>query len=262
MSQTEARVVANREVAPEHFVLVLAAPEIARAAWPGQFVHVRCSATSDPLLCRPLSIAGVEEQTVRLVYRVVGRGTELLALRRAGDSVPLFGPLGRGFCPPANGANVVLVAGGVGVVPVVFLAQWLEANRPEVTATALVGAQRAELLLGGDDLRSSGVQVQVATDDGSLGHHGFPTDLLARELQERRPVVVYACGPHEMLRESWRRCAAAGVACQVGMENRMGCGVGACLGCVIRVRDAAGEQGYARVCRDGPVFDAAEVIWS
>jgi dihydroorotate dehydrogenase electron transfer subunit len=271
--QTEAQVLAGHEVVPEHFELKLLAPEIARAAQPGQFVHVRCSATTDPLLCRPISLAGADAETgeIRLVVQVIGRGTDLLAQCRPGDRVGLIGPLGRGFTATAVGSKLppttaVLVAGGVGVAPLLFLAERLRGEWPALEVTALVGARRAELLVGVAELEALMARVIVTTDDGSAGHHGFPTDLLPDLVSGGdRPVAptrcVYACGPHEMLKRVAATCADRGVPCQVGLENRMGCGVGACLGCVIEAKNADGSREYARVCCDGPVFDAERIAW-
>lgn len=261
MTETEATVVANRAAATDHFELTLSAPEIARAALPGQFVHVRCSATTDPLLCRPLSVAGTDQEAIRLIYQVVGRGTELLARGRPGDTIALLGPLGRGFSAPSAGSGVVFVAGGVGVAPLIFLGEWLGRKAEGVSVTALVGARRADLLLGVEALRAAGAEVLTATDDGSAGHQGFAAELLASALEGRRADRVYACGPEEMLRKAAELCAEHDTPCEVGLETRMGCGVGACLGCVVRTRGADGEPTYARVCRDGPVFNAAEVVW-
>lgn len=248
-----------RPLSPLHFALALRAPRVAAAASPGQFVHVRVAEALDPLLRRPFGISQADpgEGSLRLLVQVVGRGTECLARRRPGDPLDLLGPLGRGFAPPGRPGAAVLVAGGVGVAPFPFLARRLAAERP---VTALVGAASRDYLLAEDALREAGAAVEVATEDGSAGRRGLVTDLLARHLEGA--AMVYACGPTAMLRRVAEICRAAGVPCQVSLDGRMACGSGACLGCAVRTRSGDGHGSpYAKVCRDGPVFPAEEVLW-
>jgi len=259
--RTTARISEHRVVAPEHVRMRLHVPEVAAAARPGQFVYVRCGQTLDPLLSRPFSIAGVDPSagTVDVIFQTVGRGTALLAALQAGVSLELVGPLGHGFELPPRRNPAVLIGGGVGVPPLMFLAERLAADG--VPVAVLIGARSAELLLGVAEFEACGAELQVATDDGSAGYHGFPTALLEQHLAQDPDCEVYACGPHELLRTVADLTLRADVPCQVCLENQMGCGLGACLGCVVAARTADGGEEYLRVCKDGPVFDARRVVW-
>ena len=242
-------------VAPEHYLLTLSAPGIAREVRPGQFVMLRPSAGADPLLPRAFSVYNAEPQPGRIsvLYRVVGRGTERLQLCAAGQPVQTWGPLGNRFSAPA-GRRVALVGGGVGVPPLVFLAASLRGS--DLDVTALIGASTSDFLIGVADLERAGAAVQTSTDDGSLGHHGYVTDLLARYL-DRGDAAIYACGPMPMLAAVDRLVRERGRPAELALEAPMACGVGACLGCTV---PRAGG-GYARVCTDGPVFPSGAVGW-
>ena len=256
---------ANRVAAPGHNLVTVATREIGRRARAGQFAQLRIPGNG-VFLPRPFSFLAAAANHCSFLSRAVGPGTRALAEVAVGAELELLGPLGRGFeLPPAGAAGegeVILVGGGVGVPPLVHAA----AELAPLTGTALIGAARRELLLGTESLAGRGFRVRVATDDGSRGYHGLVTDLLAQELAAApSPAAVLACGPHPMLRRCAELAAAAGVRCQVAVEEPMACGFGVCLGCAIRVRAAAGEgqdgSAYALVCRDGPVFPAERVLW-
>jgi dihydroorotate dehydrogenase electron transfer subunit len=268
-----AEILANERVAPEHYVLAVAAPEIAVVAQPGQFAMLRVPTGYDPLLPRAFSFYRGEPETgrVEFLYRVVGKGTHLLAQQRPGALLHAWGPLGHGFARPEG--HALLVGGGVGVPPLVCLAErarregWAAAGG---SMQACFGFATADFVVGEE--RLAGVGLAIATDDGSRGHHGYVTDLLreclmAAPVKDERPrapgspglvpVTVYACGPHPMLAAVARLCTEFGVASQLALEAPMACGVGACIGCTVPRRGG----GYARVCTDGPVFRAEEIAW-
>jgi dihydroorotate dehydrogenase electron transfer subunit len=210
---------------------------------------------TDPLLPRPMAVyrartvdGGAE---LEILYRRVGRGTRLLAETRPGQALRVVGPLGRAFPLPAPGERAVLVAGGTGIASVYELAA-----RSAPAATVLLGARTASDLMGQRDFAALGVELRLATEDGSHGTRGLVTDLLESALAG--PARVYACGPKPMLEAVARIAAARGRPCVVSLENRMACGFGVCLGCAAPL--AAG--GYALVCRDGPAFDAAAIAWA
>jgi len=252
----EAVVLNAEKVAPDHYRLALHAPEVARAARPGQFVMVRCGFSWDPLLRRPFSVAGVDREagTVTLLIRVAGRGTALLAGAAPGQALNLLGPLGRGFTLPAGGEFVVVIGGGMGLAPLLFLVRELLARGCRVRV--LAGARsRAYLFLPEP---APGCEVLVATEDGSAGRPGPVTVLLPSVSPEVRR--YYACGPREMLRAVAAEMDRRGLPGEVCLEERMACGVGACRGCVCRVR-RGGNVAYAAVCAEGPVFPAGEVCW-
>jgi dihydroorotate dehydrogenase electron transfer subunit len=265
----EVPITAHVEVAPQHFRLAFACPEIAAAARAGQFVHVlpRGAESSDPLLRRAFSILSTRPGEFDVLYRVMGRGTKSMSGWRVGDQVSLIGPLGRPF--PALTARSILVGGGVGVPPLAMLAS----EREGQNLSALLGARRRADVLCEGDFAQHGVPVEIATDDGSAGHHGFVTELLQRQLQKISPdeadeVAIFTCGPLPMLRRVAHICAQFGVACHASLEEIMPCGVGVCNGCVVPVRPSgSGESAadeyssYRRTCVEGPVFDAAQIHW-
>jgi len=241
--------------------LVLQAPEIARRAVAGQFVQVhpvpRPLAGADPLLRRPLSFCEIRprEGTITLIYRVVGKGTRVLAAARPGDELDLLGPLGHSFPDPRAGrGRLVLVGGGLGIPPLVAAAHWAREYRE---VEAVIGAPTRFYLAGAEELRAAGVPVTAVTEDGSEGARGLVTEPLQRLLEEGRAGEVWACGPEAMLAAVKELCAAASVPCFVSVAKHMACGFGACLGCTI---PRAGVPGYLKTCQDGPVFAAEEVV--
>lgn len=252
-----------QEIKPGVWVTELLAPALAQSATPGQFLHIRCGEDSDPLLRRPISIHAVYRQSglVKIMFQVVGRGTAWLARRRNGR-LDVMGPLGRGFTmfTGEQEPRLVVVGGGIGAAPLYFLLQELARAGHVEQVKVLLGARSAEQLLIHNAAELLGFTVGVATDDGSAGYRGLVTDLLAEELQ-RRPDFVYACGPEPMLKTLCGMLHNAGVPGEVSVEERMACGVGACLSCVCRVKDAGGLETYRHACVDGPVFAAGEVVW-
>ncbi|NPV29768.1 MAG: dihydroorotate dehydrogenase electron transfer subunit [Firmicutes bacterium] len=244
-------------VAPGCLLLFLAAPQIARSAAPGQFVLIGCGTRYDPFLRRPLSIHQVkrEQGEVGFLYRVRGIGTQWLAERRKGDVVSLLGPLGRGFTYPGRGKKGLLVGAGVGVAPLLFLAGELAAL--DWKLAILIGARtRTEIFRSGAFMEYG--TVKTVAEDGSTERRGTVLELLYDELREGVWDGIYACGPRPVLKGVQRISKETGIPAQIALEERMACGVGACLGCVCQ---GAGEAPrYLRVCREGPVFDAWEVI--
>ncbi|BAF59988.1 2-polyprenylphenol hydroxylase and related flavodoxin oxidoreductases [Pelotomaculum thermopropionicum SI] len=256
--------------------LTLAAPGVAAAARPGQFLHVRCGNTLDPLLRRPISINAVDREKgeVAVMYRVAGRGTALLAGRREGEAVSLLGPLGNGFSMPRNGERVSAVAGGIGIAPLFFLLQ--ELKETGIHAAVFLGAATKGSLLLVREISDLGHAVLLSTDDGSEGFHGAVTDLFyaAGSCPGRGgaagaclpegffpPGRVYGCGPRGMLARLCEIIEKWGIPGEVSLEERMGCGVGACLSCACKTRHGEGGYRYRRVCAEGPVFPAGEVVW-
>ncbi len=260
MKQALAMVIANEQVARGIFILRLEEPEQARDVKPGQFVHLRCGTSFDPLLRRPLSVlrTGASQQNYlpayhyEVLYEVVGRGTELLSRLRPGDLVDVLGPLGRPFQIDRATRRLLLIGGGVGIVPLVALAE--EAIRRDLSVTLLGGFQTSAKVFPPDRLPAE-VEYQVATDDGSVGHRGVVTELVAEYLAWADQVC--ACGPVPMLRALAMLERPRRLPFSVAMEERMGCAMGVCLGCVVPTK-----HGLQRVCRDGPVFELDEIRWT
>jgi len=251
--------VRKERVTEGHYLLALECPEIAAGAAPGQFVNVRVAAGYDPLLRRPFSVLRADPglRQVWVLVKVVGRGTQMLAEREPGAKLELMGPLGKGWPEPAPEGDLVLVAGGVGVAPLIFWAERLQEAYRQSSVISLLGAATEGDLVCWLELAARSDEFYVATEDGSAGEPGLVTDLLEAHLAQRPVAAVYACGPTPMLASVARLAQEVEVPCYVAMEQRMACGVGACLGCVV---PAAGG-GYVRVCTEGPVFPAEAIDW-
>jgi dihydroorotate dehydrogenase electron transfer subunit len=253
-------VLANDRLTEGVGLIALSSPRIAATVRPGQFVHLRISRGADFILRRPFSVhrvradAGAASGTIELLYQILGRGTLELAEKRPGDAMDAIGPLGHGWDVPDDAAHVLLVGGGLGSAPLGMLAEQLAARG--VAVSVALGAPTAARLVARDLFERVARRVEVATDDGSAGAHGFVTAVSERLIAEDRPSHVCACGPEAMSRAVAAQAAAAGAACQVSLERLMGCGIGACLSCVVGT-----TRGRLRACVDGPVFDAGEVLW-
>ena len=253
--QTDCNVLELTQLASGGWTMTLESHGIAeQITAPGQFLHIRCG--QGQLLRRPISICNwsARRDLIRVVFEARGEGTRWLSRRQVGDNLGVVGPLGNGFAMEENG-RYLLVGGGIGVPPLLGCA--VQGSRNCTAVLGFRSAGHAMLLeefgqacLGG---------VRLATDDGSLGHHGFVDTLVRHELEQRqRYDGVLACGPKPMLKSVAVVCREKGVPCQVSMEERMGCGVGACLVCACR----NAQSHYVHVCQDGPVFPAEEVDWN
>lgn len=275
------QVTANRDLGHGYYCVAVEAEGLRPTFRPGQFFMLRVLNGSDPLLPRAYSIYRMaraprpRRARVDLLYKIVGRGTAQLAGQRAGAALDLLGPLGNAFTVPPGATELLLVAGGIGVPPVVALAEAVaakrnggrgrSARRPAMVAF-LGGRSRPDILCAAD-FRQAGARVSVATEDGTAGRRGLVTDLLERHLPGGSATgrAVFACGPPGMLRRVAEVAAGHRVPCQLSMEAPMGCGIGICMGCAIPVRGRQADGGpavrYRLCCKDGPVFDADEVVW-
>jgi dihydroorotate dehydrogenase electron transfer subunit len=255
MKNVKAKILHNKKIAPGRFLMSLAAPSVSRLAKPGQFLMVKCSCGTTPLLRRPFAFHRIRKDHFEVLYQVVGGGTEALSRKRPGEKIDIIGPLGNGFSP-VPGRSPVLVAGGIAVAPLLALAESKEIRRqrPDV----VIGAGSGSHILCVADFRKAGAKVIVATEDGSRGYKGMATGVLDRLLRKSGGTerAVYACGPRAMLREVVRLAKKAGAPCQVSLEEKMGCGTGVCRGCAVRT-----VTGYKMVCEDGPVFNGGDIIW-
>lgn len=255
-TQELCRVVQADELAPQRFRLVLDAPTIAPQAVCGQFVHIACGEAR--LLRRPLSICLVEGTRLHIIFQVKGEGTQWLAGRQPGDTLDVLGALGHGFTVERLGTAPVFLGGGIGVPPLLYAMQC--ASEHGAKPTAILGFRtKAEVLL--ESAFAAWGTTLVTTDDGSYGRAGFVTTVLQEWLSQTTGIA--ACGPRPMLKAVAELAITAGIPCQVSLEERMGCGIGACLvcACALRDPDSPSETRYGHVCQDGPVFDAKEVIW-
>ena len=246
-----------REELGDAIYLVLAVGDMVRKSFkgPGQFVHVKCG--EGLLLRRPISVCSCQEDVpddlLSIAFEVRGDGTRWLAQRQVGDKLDVLGLLGNGF-PIRPEGRYLLVGGGIGIPPMRGCAQYTQGR-----STAILGGRSKDKIILKNCFDGECAKVMVATDDGSLGHHGFVDALVRQELeQDKNYDAVLACGPKPMLRNVAKAAEEFGVPCLVSMEERMGCGVGACLVCACDMADGSRKH----VCKDGPVFDAKEVDWN
>ena len=249
------KILRNSPVAKDTYEMILQAPEIAKCACPGQFVNLRLSSGSDPLLRRPISLHDfdVEKGTISMLYLVVGRGTGMMSKMQIGDTIDVLGPLGNGWDLAPSGENSVLVGGGIGLAPMLPLAQALQSQGK--TVHVVVGAKTKEALLQMEAYHALGVPPVISTDDGSAGHHGTVVPCVEELIKAGACDYIYACGPTPMLKAIETLAQSKSIPGQVSMESHMGCGLGACLGCPRKTK--AGT--YKRTCKDGPVFPIGEL---
>jgi dihydroorotate dehydrogenase electron transfer subunit len=260
---TKAKLISNQCISGNNWHALLRVPLIASKAVPGQFIQVRLTDGIEPLLRRPFSIHSARGAGVSILYEVIGTGTRIFSQKKPGETLEVIGPLGNGFdisLSRCKGVEVsILVAGGMGVAPLVFLAQKLSTISSKLETLALVGGRTREQVLCINEFRKTGCVVKVSTDDGSSGTKGRVTSLLEnalRKINDPECVMVYACGPKPMLKGVDTVVKKFGIPAQLSLESHMACGIGACLGCVVDT-----TEGYKRVCKDGPVFDAQELTW-
>lgn len=271
MLMETAKVLSNNLVTGEYRVLILTSPQIGPQAQPGQFVHLRVPHLAEAVLRRPFSIFKTDGATLSLLYKCIGKGTQAMARLRAGDTISLMGPLGKGFPPIGRDITPVLVAGGYGMA-----ALYLLARQAPVKGIVFAGGARTEDILCTDDFETIGWQVRVTTEDGSRGKKGRVTKALDAWLRQNRTLptpIFFACGPMGMLQAVAQRAQAGGWKAWLSLDRHMGCGLGACLACVQKVRVAPSsprkratakpEAGWtwARICTEGPVFECREILW-
>lgn len=263
MIDHDIEIVFNREITSGIFLLGLKSPAMASESRPGQFVMVRVNKGIDPLLRRPFSICGISEgKIVLILYKTVGHGTELLAGKKAGEKLSVMGPLGQGFSPPGKNEKAVLIAGGIGIAPLYFLAETIKNDQMEFMA----GFGTSGDIISIGPMTGHPVNVSIATDDGSKGYSGMVTGLLEeyldKNIHEKDSVTIYACGPLAMLKEVSSIASYRDIRCQISLEALMACGLGACQGCAIKIMSQNDLPLYLHVCKDGPVFPAHVIDWS
>ena len=299
LSEVRVEVVANREIAPAYFSMRLAVPSRLARFRPGQFVMLGWDEGCDPFLPRAMSIRrawpasrrfqvpgskfqvkkglhanakletrnsklGVAE--VEILYKIFGRGTAVLAAMRPGRFLRALGPLGNAFEVPRSATEIIMVAGGIGVPPIAALAESLAKRRTShrMEMTVFLGGRSKADLLCVADFRRAGAKVHMATEDGSSGYEGLVTELVNEYLSTPHPAprtVLYACGPHPMLAALAPIAEKYDLPYQASLEANMACGFGACMGCVVPVKGGEGHRTYRLVCKDGPVFDAHDILW-
>lgn len=244
-------VTAVRKIKSDVFCLSFVSPHLAKNSLPGQFLHVYPGKT---VLRRPFSVHKVDKDTVGILFRIKGKGTEVLSAYRKGDILNVIGPLGNGFSCGKSGELDILAAGGIGVAPLLFLAETLAKNKKPIV---ILGAKNKTQILCEKEFNDLGCEVFIATEDGSRGKKGTVVELLKDIIPAQNgksKVNIYACGPAAMFFEA-SKVIPKNIDCQVSFEQFMGCGIGTCCSCIVETK-----QGYRKVCKDGPVFNIKD-IW-
>jgi dihydroorotate dehydrogenase electron transfer subunit len=274
----------QEEVSPGYFLLSIELPGHVKRPQSGQFFMIKVGMDKDPLLRRPFSLHRlISEDTFQILYRVKGKGTKILSERRHGEKLDILGPLGGYFEIPSYLDEAILVAGGIGVAPLLSLAE--EFRRLRKSVKLILGGKGKEDILCEKELETLGVEIFISTEDGSYGRKGLVTELFEDHLKvqsselrakgselktpnSKLKTQVYACGPRPMLKKVSDLARTYSLFCFVSFEERMACGVGACLGCAVKTNPpsppfAKGGKGgiYKMVCKDGPVFNAEEIDW-
>ena len=264
-------ILSNQEISPGYYRMQILAPEYNRLAQPGQFVMFRVQRSLPPLLRRPFGIFRTgyaqpdcdgmpPKEFIELIYKVVGSGTEIMQELHQGDRVELLGPLGKGFDLGDPDEEKILVGGGIGLVPLYMLAEKMVANSK---VRLLMGGRTRDDIITVTEFERLGVETYVSTEDGSLGEEGLVTQVLERKLKKYPKASVYACGPMPMIDAVQKICSLHKTPLQVSLEALMACGVGACLGCVVKgAGHSEGNPQYLCTCKQGPVFDAEQLDWS
>jgi dihydroorotate dehydrogenase electron transfer subunit len=260
---SESRILGNKQVAAGYYRMDIECGPAFQAAIPGQFVMIRPKDQTQPLLRRPFSIHDLiitdgDVCGFQILYKVVGWGTEILSMCHTGDCVDVLGPLGNGFSVSDTDHDIYMAAGGIGVAPFVFLSKWLRQRDVKTSQmTFFLGGRSSQDLLCCDILDSCGLDLILSTDDGSVGRCCVVTIPLKQALEEKKPDILYACGPVPMLKRIIALAQTYDFPCQVSIETMMACGMGACLGCAVEQCDSTAK--YLHACIDGPVFDARTI---
>jgi dihydroorotate dehydrogenase electron transfer subunit len=259
--QLKDRVVKTEKLTENIHKLTIESEHIASTASAGQFVNVLCSEKSQAILRRPISICSVNRAKGRydIVFQVKGIGTELLAQKKVGDGLDVIGPLGKGFDIDESYKSIAVVGGGIGIFPLLFL---LAESKADVK-NAYLGFRNKELVVLEDEFSLNAGSLMITTDDGSYCYKGFITDLIKKDMEHQKYDMIYSCGPIPMLKKISRLAEEFGTKCQISLEQRMGCGFGACLVCACKTKTKADDNGwqYSHVCKDGPVFNSSDIIW-
>lgn len=255
------KIVGKQELAENIFKLTVESERVSAEAKPGQFVNIKCCEGTQAMLRRPVSICRADRKNgvYDLVFQKKGEGTALLSLKKPGDVLDILGPLGNGFDLNVRHSRIAVVGGGIGIFPLLFI---LEESKAAVKR-AYLGFRTGKLAVLEEEFRQNASSLEITTDDGSYGKHGLVTEILKRDMEVCRFDMIYSCGPVPMMKKVIEAASENGASCQVSLEQRMGCGFGACLVCACKTRGPEGEKDwqYSHVCRDGPVFNGRDVLF-
>jgi dihydroorotate dehydrogenase electron transfer subunit len=266
------KILENHEVSPQYFKMSLLCPDITKKGQAGQFIMLRMNEKYDPLLPRAFALHRINPKptlpsgTVEILYQIAGRVTRFMSLMKPDEELSVIGPFGNGFEISGSMKRAVIIAGGIGVAPTYLLAEKLAEEN--IKTSLLIGGKSRDSVLCVDEFLSLGIETKIATEDGTLGEKGTATELLLHFIEEHekktlKDTALFACGPYGMLKNIARIAKDFSLPCQVSMEAKMACGIGVCLGCVVKAKKTNEKDGFAydRVCKEGPVFKSEEIVW-
>lgn len=255
----KAKLVEKEQLKSDIFKFTIFSKEIADTAKPGQFLEIRVSDNIDPFLRRPISIFNADKvnSKVTFIFQVKGKGTSILSEKNIGDEIDVLGPLGFGTFDFADYKNISIIGGGIGVFPLYELAKSAKVN---ANVNTYLGFRSKDFVVCEEDFKQVSKKIIVTTDDGSYGENGFAINYLIEDLKSNSTDCIYACGPLPMLRAVQKFALENNIPCQISLEEIMGCGIGACLGCAVKTAESTKEAPqYFHVCKNGPVFSATKV---
>ena len=255
----KAKLISKEQLKNDIFKFVISSKEIADIAKPGQFIEIRVSDNIDPFLRRPISIYNIDKENSSLtfIFQVKGKGTTILSQKNVGEEIDVIGPLGFGSFKLENYKNISIIGGGIGVFPLHELAKTAKRN---ANVNTYLGFRNKDFVLCENDFNNVSNKLVITTDDGSYGENGFAINYLIADLDKSSTDCIYACGPLPMLKAVQKLALERGIPCQLSLEERMGCGIGACLGCAVKTSSSPKDAPqYVHVCKAGPVFDAKDV---
>ncbi len=246
------------KIAPVIYKMTIESGYIAGSALPGQFVNIKCSDGINALLRRPISICNVDrlKNTFDIIFQIKGTGTELLSRMQPGEKVDLLGPLGNSFDLDSKHSSIAVIGGGIGIFPLLFLLNESKAKMKR----CYLGFRNKDFIVLEEEFKKASHSLSISTDDGSAGYNGLVTDMLLKDLKNNTLDMLYACGPTPMIKQVVRMAEQYGIQCQVSMEQRMGCGIGACLVCACKTK-YGDEWEYSHICKDGPVYKGSDLIF-
>lgn len=258
--QVFAELIDKKEIIEGIYRFCVKADEIVEMAKPGNFIEIRVSDRTDPFLRRPISIYNVDKEKgiLEFIFQIKGKGTEILSKKRVGEKIDIIGPLGFGTFNFDKYSNIAIIGGGIGIFPLYELAK--EAKEKNKRVAAYLGFRNKELVMLEKEFNEVTDTLKICTDDGTYGEKGFAIDLLSKDMEMENYECIYACGPMPMLRAVKKYAEEKNINCQVSLEEKMGCGLGVCLGCAVKTAKSTKEEPeYFHVCKGGPVFNSKDV---
>lgn len=255
-----AKLIKKEQLKSDIFKYSVEAPDIVKDAKQGQFIEIRVSDNVEPFLRRPISIHNMDKENgiLEFIFQVKGKGTKILSEKVEGDLIDIIGPLGHGTFEYNNFQNIAIIGGGIGVFPLYELAK--NAKNDGKNVNIYLGFRNKDFVVLEDDFKELANKLVLTTDDGSYSEKGFAIDFLKKDVEDGKINCIFACGPLPMLKAVRKYAIEKNIPCQISLEEKMGCGLGVCLGCAVKTAESSSEKPeYVHVCKAGPVFEAKDV---